>query len=333
MRLTLPFIVILVIFVSHYSRSLVIRPQAAPGRCSGYRSKRLKIGPWSPHGSEKDHSSRSHVYRMSFGGGIRTKSTDSDSSGSDFDEGNANLEDLTDFLDTLPKQATKGRGNRVATAPAISGSQEEYTQPHHTQLDSSVSASSKESIEVEVDDDHAPIDWILSRRLPLNSRRFYRRAIEEGRVRINGKIVRSLVRVRSGATISVEKSLEGGNEGVLGGFSPTVLFPQHLPEMAVVYEDKHLFAVWKPAGMVCQPCEAAKSGTVLHGLLYHMIEHGQAKKGDIAAAKTLSQGIVHRLDRHTSGMMIVAKVRRTPCQRNRLNHKIKLVRLVAEVEA
>lgn len=61
--------------------------------------------------------------------------------------------------------------------------------------------------------------------------------------------------------------------------------------------------------MVCQPCAAAPSGTVLHGLMYHMVQSGQISEGSnmAAAASRLSQGIVQRLDKQTSGIMIVAK--------------------------
>lgn len=175
-----------------------------------------------------------------------------------------------------------------------------------------------ETLVVNQEDDNAPIDWVLSRRLPVNSRRFYRKAIEDGRVKVNSRTVKSLVRVKGGSTIFVERGAKGGAEGggpagvgdaARGGKGSNLLFPEKLPSLVVLYEDDYFVAVRKPAGMVCQPCEAARKGTVLHGLLYHMIQTGQVKKDDLGAARTLSQGIVHRLDRHTSGIMVVAKVR------------------------
>lgn len=169
-----------------------------------------------------------------------------------------------------------------------------------------------EHLVVSKEDDNAPIDWILSRRMAVNSRRYYRREIEEGGVKVNGKTVKQLVRVAGGSTISVKKGTSTGS--VVGGASgglqqqKQLLFPQRLPSLKILYEDEHFFAVQKPAGMVCQPCEGAKRGTVLHGLLDHMVKAGQVKADDLAAARRLSQGIVHRLDKHTSGIMIVAKV-------------------------
>ena len=167
---------------------------------------------------------------------------------------------------------------------------------------------------VSQEDDNAPIDWILSRRLPMNSRRFYRKALERGKVKVDRRTVKRFVRVRSGAKIFVDMgpTASSSSSSSGGADAPTkrnFLFPEHLPRLRVLFEDEHFFAVMKPAGMVCQPCEAAASGTVLHGLLHHMIQTRQAEEGDLAAAGTLSQGIVQRLDKNTSGIMIVAKVR------------------------
>lgn len=169
-----------------------------------------------------------------------------------------------------------------------------------------------EHLAVSQEDDNAPIDWILSRRMAVNSRRYYRKEIEEGGVKVNGKTVTQLVRVAGGSTISVKMGTSTGNVagGTSGGLQKQkqLLFPQRLPSLKVLFEDEHFFAVQKPAGVVCQPCEGAKQGTVLHGLLDHMVKAGQVEADDLAAARRLSQGIVHRLDKHTSGVMIVAKV-------------------------
>ena len=162
---------------------------------------------------------------------------------------------------------------------------------------------------VSQEDDNAPIDWILSRRLPMNSRRFYRKALEAGKVKIDRRTVKRFVRVRSGAKIFVDLGSPSSSSSGADTTKRNFLFPEHLPRLRVLFEDEHFFAVMKPAGMVCQPCEAAASGTVLHGLLHHMIQTRQAEEGDLAAAGTLSQGIVQRLDKNTSGIMIVAKVR------------------------
>lgn len=188
--------------------------------------------------------------------------------------------------------------------------------------DSSISEGSGDSVVVSREDHNAPIDWILSRRLPTQSRRFYRKALESGDVKVNGRTVKRFVRVASGSKISVNmrspsssssSSVSGAASGAGAGVHArrprSFLFPERLPSLRVLYEDKHCAVVMKPAGMICQPCEAAPKGTVLHGLLYHMVQTGQVKEGDESAATTLSQGIVQRLDKNTSGVMVIAKVR------------------------
>lgn len=77
--------------------------------------------------------------------------------------------------------------------------------------------------------------------------------------------------------------------------------------------------------MVCQPCAAAPSGTVLHGLMYHMVQTGQIEEGSnmAAAASRLSQGIVQRLDKQTSGIMIVAKTLAASSKLSKLFRKVR----------
>lgn len=169
-------------------------------------------------------------------------------------------------------------------------------------------------VNVRQEDHNAPIDWLLSRRLPIMSRRFYRRALEEGRVKVDGRTVKRFVRVARGSTISVDSvrsTSAGARDGDRALETPrNYLFPQRLPELRVLYEDQHCAVVAKPAGMVCQPCEAVASGTVLHGLLDYMVRKNQVEDGDaLTAAKSLSQGVVQHLDKATSGVMLVAKVR------------------------
>lgn len=169
-------------------------------------------------------------------------------------------------------------------------------------------------VKVRNEDHNAPIDWLLSRRLPIMSRRYYRRALEEGRVKVDGRIVKRFVRVACGSMISVD-SVRSTSAGVRDGDHALEtprnhLFPQRLPELRVLYEDQHCAVVAKPAGMVCQPCAAVGSGTVLHGLLDYTVRKNRVEDSDaLIAAKSLSQGVVQHLDKATSGVMLVAKVR------------------------
>lgn len=136
-------------------------------------------------------------------------------------------------------------------------------------------------------------------------------------MKVDGRKVKRFIRVKRGARISVDlgrqQQQQQGASAVAAATTtppPNLVFPQLLPRLRVVFEDDHLFVVMKPAGMICQPCAAAPRGTVLHGLMYHMVQSGQLEEGAdtmAAAANTLSQGIVQRLDKQTSGIMVVAK--------------------------
>lgn len=95
------------------------------------------------------------------------------------------------------------------------------------------------------EDSNAPIDWILSRRLPENSRRFYRKALEAGDVKVDGKKVRRLIRVKRGARISVDLGPQRQQQAntAVATSQPPLVFPERLPRLRVVYEDEHLFAI------------------------------------------------------------------------------------------
>jgi 23S rRNA pseudouridine1911/1915/1917 synthase len=77
---------------------------------------------------------------------------------------------------------------------------------------------------------------------------------------------------------------------------PTELAPEEM-ELRIAFEDEHLVVVDKPAGLVVHPAPGHATGTLVHGLLAHDVAGGDADR----------PGIVHRLDRDTSGLMVVAR--------------------------
>ena len=102
-----------------------------------------------------------------------------------------------------------------------------------------------------------------------------------------------------GAPRGKSHRLEGGEEVDvdLGGLRETALAPQDVP-LRVVHEDEHLLVVDKPAGVVVHPSAGHADGTLVHGLLAHAIAGGDEAE---------RPGIVHRLDRDTSGLLVVAR--------------------------
>ncbi len=138
------------------------------------------------------------------------------------------------------------------------------------------------------------LDKALSRDVPDEaalSRTRIARLIEEGSVQVDGvAVVNAKARVEEGAEISI--SLEEAEESHIG--------PEDIP-LDVVHEDDDLIVVNKPAGMVVHPAPGTPSGTLVNALLHHF---GGALSG-VGGVKR--PGIVHRIDKETSGLLVVAK--------------------------
>ena len=121
--------------------------------------------------------------------------------------------------------------------------------------------------------------------------------IEEGRVQIDGVTVRSRsTPLRCGQQLRVDPHLGLTGTAPLG--DPSVAF-------TVVYEDPDLIVVDKPAGLVVHPGAGHRTGTLVHGLLARFPE--LAGMAEATGAHPDRPGIVHRLDRGTSGLMVVAR--------------------------
>jgi 23S rRNA pseudouridine1911/1915/1917 synthase len=120
---------------------------------------------------------------------------------------------------------------------------------------------------------------------PLGSRARAQRLIEDGAVRVDGAVVPKRHRVSAGETVTVDEPPDPG--------PATPVAPA---EFAVPYQDEHLLVVDKPAGVVVHPARGHASGTLAQALA------GVARGGEKGRA-----GIVHRLDRDTSGLLVVAR--------------------------
>ncbi len=113
--------------------------------------------------------------------------------------------------------------------------------------------------------------------------------IRAGRVLVEGRAARASQRLRAGERVLVE----------LPEPRKVALLPESIP-LAIVHEDEHLLVVDKPAGLVVHPGAGVASGTLVHALLHHA-----PAIADVGGAGR--PGIVHRLDKQTSGLMVVAK--------------------------
>lgn len=121
---------------------------------------------------------------------------------------------------------------------------------------------------------------------PLGSRARAQALIDSGRVRVDGRPRPKRHLVQAGERIAV-------SEG-----EPALPEPEAVPaDLAIAYEDEHLLLVEKPAGVVVHPARGHRTGTLVQALA------GRAAGGD----EPWRAGIVHRLDRDTSGLLVVAK--------------------------
>lgn len=139
------------------------------------------------------------------------------------------------------------------------------------------------------------LDQYLAHAIPDVSRARVQLLIEAGQVRVDGHTAKPKQKLKGGEAIEIE-----------GTPAPPPLhaFPEDIP-LDVVYEDKHLAIINKPAGMMVHAGSGAtedsrNSGTLVNALLYHF-NHLSGVGGE------LRPGIVHRLDKQTSGLILVAK--------------------------
>jgi len=148
--------------------------------------------------------------------------------------------------------------------------------PHHT-------------VTVTSDSEGIRLDRFLASVLPEHSRSQIQRLIKEGLIHVAGRETKANQPVKAGQAISID---------VPEPVNPTPQ-PEALP-LPILYQDEDVIVVDKPAGMVVHPAAGHASGTLVNALLHHVDD-----LSGIGGERR--PGIVHRLDRGTSGLMVVAK--------------------------
>ncbi len=133
------------------------------------------------------------------------------------------------------------------------------------------------------------LDIYITGHVENATRNKVQQAIRKGTVLVNGKEVRPSYTVMPDDVIAIS----------LPGPPPADALPENIP-VEILFEDDDLIVVNKPAGMVTHPAHGNYTGTLVNALLYHC---GKLASG----ADPVRPGIVHRLDKETSGVMVVAK--------------------------
>ena len=134
------------------------------------------------------------------------------------------------------------------------------------------------------------IDKFLSEKIERFSRSAAAKLIDDEAVMVNGQVVSKNYKCKENDKISV----------VIPEAKPLETLPENIP-LAIVYEDDDLLVVNKPKGMVVHPAAGNYEGTLVNALLYHCKDSLSGING------VIRPGIVHRIDKDTSGLLIVAK--------------------------
>ncbi|HST51032.1 MAG TPA: RluA family pseudouridine synthase [Pyrinomonadaceae bacterium] len=146
------------------------------------------------------------------------------------------------------------------------------------------------AFEVSETDAGARLDAFLAARIEGVSRTLLKRAIDDGDVLVGGRAAKPSHKLRAGERVEVEE---------LPAPPVAELTPEDIP-LDIVYEDGEVVVVNKPAGMVVHPAAGVRAGTLANALAFHFNQLSRR-------AGALRPGIVHRLDRDTSGLVVVAK--------------------------
>jgi 23S rRNA pseudouridine1911/1915/1917 synthase len=146
--------------------------------------------------------------------------------------------------------------------------------------------------EAAAEDAGARLDAFLAARVEGVSRSTLKRAIDDGDVLVGGRAAKPSLKLKGGERVEVE----------LPAPPPSEVEPEEIP-LDVLHEDEEVVVVNKPAGLVVHPAAGVHSGTLANALAFHF--------GQLAGrGHSLRPGIVHRLDRDTSGAIVVAKTPR-----------------------
>lgn len=142
---------------------------------------------------------------------------------------------------------------------------------------------------VSKDESAQRLDKLLATKFPDQSRSYFQMLLDEGLILLNGQSVKKRTVPKAGDEIEIQWICT----------PELTLTPEPIP-LKILYEDDFILAIDKPVGMVVHPAVGNWSGTFVNALIYHC-------KQLQSANETLRPGIVHRLDKNTSGILLAAK--------------------------
>jgi 23S rRNA pseudouridine1911/1915/1917 synthase len=147
-----------------------------------------------------------------------------------------------------------------------------------------------ETIEFTAEAGGIRIDRYLAEQCSDFSRSYLQKLLKEQRVTVNGKCVKANYKVEAGDEIQIQ----------LPDLQDAEILPEDIP-LDILYEDEYLMVVNKPKGMVVHPAAGHTSGTLVNAIMWHCKDHLSGING------VMRPGIVHRIDKDTTGALLVCK--------------------------
>jgi 23S rRNA pseudouridine1911/1915/1917 synthase len=137
------------------------------------------------------------------------------------------------------------------------------------------------------------LDKFLFNEITAVSRMYLRHLIRAEKCTINGKIENGGYHLQAGDAVEIEVDIKAETE----------MLPENIP-LEIIFEDSELIVIDKPPGMLAHPTKGVRRGTLLNSVTYHLNFNEQAEP---KSEKLIRAGLVHRLDKKTSGLMVIAK--------------------------
>ncbi|HSU25461.1 MAG TPA: RluA family pseudouridine synthase, partial [Pyrinomonadaceae bacterium] len=159
-------------------------------------------------------------------------------------------------------------------------------------------ATELQRLEIEVENGigRVRVDDYLFARFGSLSRMYLRELVKPNQVLVNGEFTNVGVKLRTNDFIEIAVDMSRG----------TAMQPEDIP-LDIVYEDDAIIVVDKPAGMLVHPTHRDKNGTLLNALAFHLNTESFPQRPGDAEKSVVRPGLVHRLDKETSGLMVIAK--------------------------
>ncbi len=171
--------------------------------------------------------------------------------------------------------------------------QEELNEINPETVDNNDELYERFNITIDKGQEPLRIDKFLMQRLENATRNKLQQAINTGMVLVNGKEIRPNYKIRPLDQVVIYSDMSPEQTDVL---------PEPIP-LNIVYEDEHLMLINKPAGMVVHPGSGNYTGTLLNGVAWHL----KQIKPDLTEETLPRFGLVHRIDKNTSGLLVLAK--------------------------